>query len=105
MFFLFYCLLSPLYCRANISLLVFQMPDASISVPMVTGTMPDVSGDVPVPSVGVVDVDVAAPSAGVDASAPFAPSAPSASVDLPGEFIYRGTEVVPIYRGIVAMPI
>ena len=58
---------------------LLQVPDASISVPAVTGTMPDVSGDVSVPSVGGVDVDVAAPSVDVDASLP------SASVDVPGE--------------------
>ena len=56
------------------------MPDASISAPAVTGTMPDVSGDVSVPSVGGVDVDVAAPSVDVDASLP------SASVDVPGVY-------------------
>lgn len=58
-----------------------QVPDASISVPAVTGTMPGVSGDVSMPSVGGVDVDVAAPSVDVDASLP------SASIDLPGEYI------------------
>ena len=56
------------------------MPDAGISVPAVTGTMPDVSGDVSVPSAAGVDVDVAAPSVDVDSSLP------SASIDLPGEY-------------------
>ena len=56
-----------------------QVPDANISAPAVTGTMPEVSGDVSVPSVGGVGVDVAAPSVDVDVSAP------SASVGLPGE--------------------
>ena len=41
--------------------------------------MPEVSGDVSLPSVGGVDVDVDAPSVDVGASAP------SASLDLPGE--------------------
>ena len=57
-----------------------QVPDASISLPAVTGTMPDVSGGVSAPSAGGVDVDVAAPSVDVEASLP------SASIDMPGEY-------------------
>lgn len=41
--------------------------------------MPEVAGDVSLPSVGSADVDVAVPSVDVDASAP------SASINLPGE--------------------
>ena len=56
---------------------VLQMPDASVSVPEMSGSLPE---GVSVPSVGGgVDVDVAVPSADVDASLP------SASIDLPGE--------------------
>lgn len=65
-----------------------QTPDVSVSVPDMSGSLPEVSGDVSVPSVGGgggVDVDVAVPSVGVDASAP------SASIDLPGEWKAPGT--------------
>ena len=48
-------------------------------MPKISGSLPGVSGDVSVPSVGGVDVDVAAPSVDIDAIVP------SASVDLPGK--------------------
>ena len=58
------------------------MPDASVSVPVISGSLPEVSGDVSVPSVGSgAGVDVAVPSVDVGVSAP------SASIDLPGEYI------------------
>ena len=56
-----------------------QVPDASVPVPNVSGSLPEVSGDVSVPSAGGVDFDVSVPSVGMDASAP------SASIDVPGE--------------------
>ena len=56
------------------------MPDASVSVPVMSGSLPEVSGDVSVPSVGDgLDVGTAVPSVDVDASLP------SAARDLPGE--------------------
>ena len=61
----------------------YQVPE----VPEISGSLPDVSGDVSAPSVGGsgVDVGVAMPSVGLDASAPSA-----SSVDLPGECIAWG---------------
>ena len=56
-----------------------QVPDVSAPMPNVSGSLPEVPGDVSAPSAGGIDFDVAVPSVGVDASAP------SASVDLPGE--------------------
>lgn len=59
-----------------VSLCLLQVPD----LPKISGSLPEVSGDVSVPSVGGgLDVDVAAPAVAADVSVP------SASVDLPGE--------------------
>ena len=48
-------------------------------MPGISASLPEVSGDVSAPSTGGIDFDVAVPSVGVDASAP------SASIDVPGE--------------------
>lgn len=59
----------------------YQTPDAGASVPGISGSLTEVSGDVSVPSVaGGLDVGVAAPSVDVEGSLP------SASGDLPGEW-------------------
>lgn len=55
------------------------MPEASVSVPGVSGSLPEVSGDVSVPPVSGADVNVDVPSADVDAALT------SASIDVPGE--------------------
>lgn len=73
----------------------YQTPDAGISVPGVSGSLPEVSGDVSVPSVGSgLDVGVGAPSVDVGGSLP------SASGDLPGE---SGTHWVLLARCLRAM--
>lgn len=69
----------PLVVAAAISRLCqTQIPDVSISAPDIGGSLPEVAADVSVPSVGGVDVNVAAPSVDVEASIP------SASIDPPG---------------------
>lgn len=74
-----------------------QMPEASLSVPEMSGSMPELSGgDVSVPSVDAgLDVDVAVPSADVDASAPSA-----SSINLPGESIYVNTVAYYLWREV-----
>ena len=61
-----------------------QVPDASVTVPDISASLPEVSGDVSAPSAGGIDFDVTVPSVGVDASAP------TGSVDLPGEWKAAG---------------